>query len=208
MRSRERVAQPALRLGLILILIPALLTGCAPDDDEAPRTAPDWVEPAWMAQVRQQDEAFQAAMIACYAEYGLEAVRSVGGGNVGFLNLADESGQIPRSIEERLEAASADCNVRVPVPEYKSSVFDDAAYRRMIELLECIAAQGFETPDPPSLEAWLESGANAASAWNPYTEMFAGSTVSDTTQEERRRLMETCPQSLPSYYVEAPDPRD
>lgn len=137
-----------------------------------------------------------------------EAVRSVGGGNVGFLNLADESGQIPRSIEERLQAASADCNVRVPVPEYKSSVFGDAAYRRMIELLECIAAQGFETPDPPSLEAWLESGANAASAWNPYTEMFAGSTVSDTTQEERRRLMETCPQSLPSYYVEAPDPRD
>lgn len=99
-----------------------------------------------MAQVRQADEEFQAAMISCYAEFGLEGVRGIGGGTVLMANLADETGQISAGVQARVDAAAEECNARVPLPEHQAWAFDGAAYQRMIELRECIVARGFEVP--------------------------------------------------------------
>ncbi|ACZ30615.1 hypothetical protein Xcel_1587 [Xylanimonas cellulosilytica DSM 15894] len=159
-----------------------------------------------MAQVRQADEEFQSAMIACYAEFGLESVRSIGGGTVGMVNLIDETGQVPAGVQARVDAAAAECNARVPLPEHQSWAFDGAAYQRMIELRECIVAHGFEVPEAPSEEAWKDS--EPASAWNPYEAMLGGARGASTTQDEVAALMTACPQPGPSYYSLAPTSDD
>ncbi|ACZ32174.1 hypothetical protein Xcel_3174 [Xylanimonas cellulosilytica DSM 15894] len=155
-----------------------------------------------MAQVRQADEEFQSAMIACYSEFGLEAVRSIGGGSVGFLDLGGGTGQIPAGVQARVEAAAAECNARVPSTDYREWAFDGAAYGRMIELRECIMSHGFEVPEAPSEDTWTDT--EPTSAWNPYDAMFSSGGAPKFTQGEVAELMEACPQSGPSYYVLAP----
>lgn len=155
-----------------------------------------------MAQVRQQDDAYQAAMISCYAEYGLTAVRTIGGGSVGFVDLADDSGQMPPGVEAVVEKASADCNERVPAPEHRSSGLDHAAYQRMLDLRRCIVAHGYDVAEPPSEQTWQD--ADPGSAWNPYTAAFGGGSGEQVSQDELRSLMTACPQPGPSYYVVAP----
>lgn len=155
-----------------------------------------------MAQVRQQDDAYAAAIESCYAEYGLEATRIIGGA-VGFVDLMDEDGQMPPGVEDVLEAAAEDCNSRVPLPEHRSSrTLDDALYQRVIESRECIVAHGYDVPEPPSAETWKDSDPNLA--WTPYLAMFDGSGPT-IPQDELRSLMDACPQSGPTFYAEVPD---
>jgi hypothetical protein len=157
-----------------------------------------------MAQVRQQDEAYASAMISCYAEYGLDATQIIGGA-VGFVDLADDNGQLPPGLEEVLETASEDCNARVPLPDHRGSrTLDDASYQRVLELRECIIAHGYEVPEAPSEDTWKDSAPYLA--WNPYVAMFDGSPL--MAQDELRSLMEACPQSGPNFYVEVPTDRD
>ncbi len=191
---------------LAVVLGAVALTGCAAPGS-GDQAAPGWDEPGWMAQVREQDEAYQSAMISCYAEYGLEAARSIGGGGVGFVNLADDSGQMPPGVADVLETASADCNARVPLPDHRASqTFDDASYQRLLELRACIAAHGYDVPEAPSAETWKDS--EPSTAWNPYSAMFAGTSGTPISQDELRSLMAACPQSGPSYYIEAPTDGD
>jgi len=206
---RHRLGRGSAKPVLLLVVGLVALSGCAasPDDSvPAPsrhgelEAAPGWVEPGWMTQVRQDDEQYQTASIACYAEYGLTAVKSIGGGSVGFLDLADETGQVPPAVEAVLDEASADCNERVPLPEHHASTADDAAYARMIDLRECIVAYGYDVPEAPSAATWKDS--SLSNIWNPYSAMFADG--SSLPQAELRSLMAACPQSGPGYYVEAP----
>ena len=157
-----------------------------------------------MAQVRQQDEAFQSAMIACFAEYGLEATRQIGGGDVGIHFTSDDGSipEIPPGVQAIIDEAAEDCNARVPLPDHHASkTLDGAAYERMIDLRECIVAQGYDVPEPPSAEVWIDSGLMAA--FNPYVATLMGPSAIRVPQDELRSLMEACPQSGPNYYSEA-----
>ena len=154
-----------------------------------------------MTQVRQQDEEFQSAMIACYAEFGLTGVRTIGGGGVGFLDLADDSGQIPPAVQGVLDEASAECNARVPLAEHRSAVANDEAYARLLDLRDCIIAYGYDVPEPPSAATWKDSP--LSSIWNPYSAMFSGG--NSLPQDELQSLMTACPQSGPGAYAEAPN---
>jgi hypothetical protein len=110
---------------------------------------------------------------------------------------------MPPGVEEVLEAASEDCNSRIPLPDHQGSkALDSVAYDRLVELRACIVAHGYEVPEPPSEETWKDSSPNAA--WNPYEATFRGPSGTRVSQDELRRLMEACPQSGPNYYVEAP----
>lgn len=103
-----------------------------------------------------------------------------------------------------MDAASEDCNVRVPLPDHRGqSSLDDAAYERLVDLRECLLAQGYDVPEPPSAEAWKDS--SLESAWNPYEAMFGGPAGQQIPQDELRSLMVACPQSGPTYYAEVPD---
>ena len=154
-----------------------------------------------MAQVRQEDEAFQSAMIACYAEYGLEGVRLIGGGSVGFLDLPTDP-----ATQQVAEAAAADCNERVPLPARRQGpkLFDDEHYQRMLDTRSCIVAHGFEVPEAPSAQTWKDS--DVATAWNPYGVLFDGPSGQPISMHDLSALMDACPQSGPNYYTWAPVP--
>lgn len=207
MRMTHAGAPEVGRAGLALALAFGLLAlgGCAaPDDGEV---AAEWEEPGWMAQVRQQDEAYQSAMIACFAEYGLEGTRQIGGG-VGFHFTTDDGSipEIPPGVQEIIDAASEDCNARVSPPDHWSSVLDEASYERLIDLRECIVAQGYDVPEPPSAQVWIDSGLEAA--FNPYAVLLDGSSGFRIPEDELRSLMEACPQSGPNFYAVAPTDGD
>ncbi len=185
----------SLRRGLIgpAVTLSVALAGCTAG---AGGPTAGWVEPGWMALVRQENERFQSGQIACYAEFGLTPVRAMGG-SVGFVNLPEDA-----ATQALLEEASAVCNERVPLPAHSvDKTLDDAAYGRMVELRECIVAHGFELPEPPSAATWKDSGLEYA--WNPYQPLIdAGSSV--ISQKELFALDQACPQPGPNFYARAP----
>jgi len=145
-----------------------------------------------MAQVRQANEVYQSGQIACYAEYGLTAVKSMGGG-VGFWNVPDD----PAS-QALLETASADCNARVPLSDYQNDkTLTAAAYGRMLDTRDCIIAHGYSVPEPPSLEVWMDSDP-WYSAWNPYSKLEGAYGM---TQNDLDGLDQACPQAGPNFTV-------
>ena len=151
-----------------------------------------------MAQVRQQNEEFQSGQIACYAEYGLTAVRVMGGG-VGFVNLPPDE-----ATDALLDLASADCNVRVPLPGYKQDqTLTDAAYGRMLELRACIIAHGYGLPEAPSAETWKDSSP-VYEAWNPYWALIGPDASVSLKQADLFALEEACPQPGPNFQALAP----
>jgi len=143
-----------------------------------------------MAQVRQENEEYQAGQIACYAEYGFTAVASMGG-EVGFWNVPNDA-----ATQELLDAAAADCNARVPSPSYQNDkTLTAAAYGRMLDTRACIIAHGYDVPEAPSLETWMDSDP-WYEAWNPYTYLQPGSKI---TQDEVDALDQACPQPGPNF---------
>jgi hypothetical protein len=192
----SRVLPAAVSLAVVL----TVSGGCASADnglqeETAAGQSPSagWTEPGWMAQVRQEDEIYQAGMMACYAEYGLSPVTSMGGG-VGFVNLPDDE-----ATSALMDKASADCNARIPLPSHTvNKALDDAAYQKMLDTRACIVAHGYEVPDPPSAETWKDSP--MFDAWNPY-QFLTSSAVPDS---ELFALDIACPQAGPNTYVRAP----
>lgn len=178
------------------------LTACAVTDDGL-EPAEGWTEPGWMAKARQQEDAYAQGMISCYAEYGLEATRILGGAVV-ILSETDNGEDLSDGSDERLDLAATDCNSRISVPDHRTTkTLDDASYQRVLEVRECIVAHGHEAPEPPSLQTWKDS--SPMSAWNPYVEMFGGPDGASITQEDLRSLLTACPQSGPTFYTEVPD---
>lgn len=160
-----------------------------------------------MAQVRQQDEEYQSAMLNCYAEHGLKGTKASGAGNVGLRNVFDANGQWLPGMQELVEATAKDCNARVPAPDHYHSGLDDASYQRMLDVRACIIAHGYDVPEPPTAEAWKDSSPSE-SAWNPYEATFGRASGVSVSFSEVRSLMDACPQSGPSFYVEVPNTDD
>ena len=84
---------------LALVLALGALAACTASDP-GPEPPEGWTEPGWMAEVRQAEEEYVEATLACYREHGVEGTRIPGAG-VGFLNKTDEHGQLPPGLEER-----------------------------------------------------------------------------------------------------------
>jgi len=162
-----------------------------------PTVNPTWVEPGWIAQVRQANEEYQAGQIACYAEYGLTPVKATGG-EVLFENLPNDPG-----TQALLETAGVDCNARVPLPAFKNDkTMDAAAYGRMLDTRNCIIAHGYTVPEPPSMETWIDSG--PSSAWNPYS--YVSSSSTDAGLSALAALDQACPQPGPNFIASSLSP--
>lgn len=167
----------------------ALLGGCS-GSAPAPEVSA-YVEPGWMAQARQQVEEYQSAMLACLAEHGVQGIVAIGG-PVATGGVTDADGNLPAGVQELQEAASKDCNGRVALPALWSAPADDAAYQRMLQVRECVLAQGYEVGEAPSEETWKEQAASGT-AWSAYQELI-GPGVTRIPDADLRALMEACPQ--------------
>lgn len=198
-----REARPGTMVLAIAVVVGLVgLAGCSATG-EPDKTVPEWVEPGWMAQVRQQNEEHNNAMIVCFAEYGIRVVAMIGAPGVVFSSPTDDDGQPPPGAEDVLLAAADDCNARNPLPDHlKVQVFDDAAYEKMQDVRACLIVHGYDVPEPPSLETWKDS--DLMTGWNPYIVTFSGAVGAQITEDELRSLNEACPQSGPNFYVSTP----
>lgn len=161
-----------------------VLAGCG-SRVEASQGQP-WVEPAWMSALRLELEEYQAAALACFAGYGVNAQVSIGGAVIMW-GVLDEDGLEPAEMRALESLALASCDEQVPFPATWESSRDLAAFERQLDVRNCLAYHGVETAEPPSPEVWLEQEA----AWSPYLD----DNVLALSIEDRRELLNLCPQS-------------
>ena len=176
----------SLALGLLFSI-----SGCAGGEAEVDVSSL-WVEPGWMAQARQAEEERVTAMVSCLEGFGVNAEPSLWGGEVSIvLEHIDEHGNLPPGAAELASLAFAECNARVPLPQLwlDWGQPDEAAYQRVLDVRDCLATQGIETPSPPSFEVWREQ----EFPWGPYNYLFEGERM--FSDDELLALFAACPQS-------------
>lgn len=174
------------------------LTGCS--DSAQPVGA--YVEPGWMAQVRQDVERYTSEMLACLDEFGVTGIVAIGGRVAGG-GITDDKGNLPPGVRELQEKAFAECNARVEPPSAWGAPADAAAYARMLDVRACLIAQGRELPEAPSEEAWIEQAATGL-PWNPY-QVLVDPEAPRIPDAELAALMQTCPQSGQGQVVQVPE---
>lgn len=136
-------------------------------------------------------EEYAAVMVPCLTEQGIPA-RELPDGGISFDDVRPEQARLQREAMYR-------CSVRFPTHPLFTEPLDEAQLGRLYDYLvedltECLQDEGYATPPPPSLEAFIDSYSDLeARVWSPYP-------VDDPRledQEEWARLNQTCPQ-LPS----------
>lgn len=134
---------------------------------------------------------YAAVMVPCLTEQGIPAT-PLGDGGISFGDIEPEQGQLQREGMYR-------CSARFPVHPLFADPLDEDQLRRLYEYLvddlaPCLEREGYSTPPPPSLEAFMSSYSDPdADVWSPYP-------VEDSRLEEESewyRLNEVCPQIPP-----------
>ncbi len=132
---------------------------------------------------------FGEVMVECYMGQGIPARLSTDGGV-----LVDE---IPTEQTTLQREAAYRCWVRFPThPRYEEPLSREqlrVLYEYKVgELTECLEAEGFEVPPPPTVEVFI------ASYENPDTPMWDPYPGTDPRARERwEQLNQVCPQSPP-----------
>ncbi|MDR0481865.1 MAG: hypothetical protein LBH13_01690 [Cellulomonadaceae bacterium] len=147
-----------------------------------------------MARARQESEEYDRQWEACLSEFGVESVTMVGGGVAMNIATDDDGNQLPGQ-EELVHVASEACEDRIERPASLDGTNTPEAYAKTLEVRACVIAHGFELPEPPSQEVWIE---HDESAWNPFT-VLMDPTITPTDQQPTREQLEeltvTCPQA-------------
>ena len=172
--------------------------GCA-SGPEDPWGDVAWEDPGWMAQARQEVEEFQNAMMSCLAERGVRGIVTFGAvvGVGGPFDPAD----LPPGTEVQMATAQQDCLEIVPQPSVWTTPADAAAYQRTLEVRECLIAHGFEIPEPPAMEVWVEMEI----PWNPWATVFSLPQDAIPDDDALRELISVCPQSGHGLHVAIPE---
>ena len=106
-------------------------------------------------------DAVAAAMIACMRDQGWP-VEPIGNNGISFALVPVEQNQAVQIDQER-------CSVGLNLPEYgtPSAIDIEDVYSFWVDILKpCYEAEGHHIPDPPSLEAFVESYPNVD--WAPW----------------------------------------
>jgi hypothetical protein len=147
-----------------------------------------------MARARQESDEYDRSLTACFTEFGVESFPIVGGG-VATGTTLDADGNYPPGQEELINTALEECDKRVQPPVSRASSLTPEAYAKTLEVRACVIAHGFELPEPPTLDVWLEQ---EEFAWNPYTVLMDPTITPKDRQPTRQQLEEltiTCPQA-------------
>jgi len=143
---------------------------------------PDWVEPLWMEQARQELARYQGEMMDCLAEYGVVGVPRIGSDRVLVDAMpTDSEGNLDREAMRVNDAARQNCNDRVARPAHMpqapafASVRTPETYERMLDVRECLIAHGWDVREAPAFEAWALS----PMPWNPWANQISWLQIED-----------------------------
>ena len=167
-------------------VVSLLLAGCAADVT-ASNSGTGWVEPAWMSQMRQEQEIFERSMTSCFDQHGVESRIALGGG-VTTPGPVDDSAE----VLSHLYAVWMECHEQIGLPSMWLMAPDEEAYSMMLDVRECIMYFGFEVDEPPAFAVWAEQ----VHPWNPMASL-----IHTLPTEELAPVMDTCLQVGPGRII-------
>lgn len=176
------------------LLCGVAMAGCV-SETSAEDVARDYVPPSWMAEVRAQDEEYMTSMIECLKGQGVE-----GSGNSGWVGgfvASDESFQPLPGAKEITDAALETCGAIVPEQEWRSLPLG-IEYDRMLDVRKCLIVEGYDLPEAPSREAWIDDPTLYDPHWIINQPNDAGQSLSST---EVDRLNAVCTPSSQKFTV-------
>lgn len=169
------------------------LSACASQGHDSDETLPTYTPPAWMAEVRAQNEEYANAGVACLAAHGVEGTAD--NGTFGISYGPQSQGALTHMTDEEADALLTECSESLSLPDYVNNSADEE-YDRVLDLRECVIAQGYDMPDAPSREVWTEQWEWTRDAWVPYYHEMTldpdGLERHKVTVEEMNRLQSIC----------------
>lgn len=172
-----------------------LLAGCSSEPHDA-RSASTYVAPAWMAEYRQQVEAYQVEMSNCIREMGaMPSAAPLGG--VYSLAITEEDGVVPPEVEALMDESQRVCQDRIPGPSVLDPDVTRETYQMVLDVRECVLAQGYLVEDAPSWEKWEQTINSGTFGWTPYRELSDKEQISS---EDLSDLINICHQAPHARY--------
>ncbi|WP_099332688.1 hypothetical protein [Actinomyces minihominis] len=157
-----------------------------------------------MATARQQVEESRLAMLSCLETQGVAAPDALSSqvraaitstGMVGVSTPTDSEGKTDPAQAALAEAASEYCSGQVTEPGLLTGAVNEEMYQRVLDTRACLIDQGYEIPEAPSAQVWIDS-VTGASAYSPYVVFSDRSSAYyvEVSWEELSRLNSVCPQ--------------
>ena len=118
----------------------------------------------------------------CYTRSGYPASEDPPGSGVVSYRGPNAPDFVTSTAKQRCDAESL---LRFPDPPPPETRGDwETIYRRVLDTAACLEAEGHNVPDPPTLDAFIDSDGD----WDPYL------AVDDVSNDEWNRLLGVCPQ--------------
>lgn len=178
---------------------------CASSDAGEPSVG--YVEPSWMAEFRQQKDDHQREWMSCLESQGIAGTSAgsdalhyeiLSDGSVAVSTPVDDQGNTDPALLALANDASEVCAESVGTLRVLSELGDEAAYGRMLDTRACLINEGYDIPEAPSQEVWMESVSSGSSdSFNPYSVFIptSSSYIAGVSFEELSRLNQVCPQT-------------
>ena len=183
----------------------SLVAACSSGSDAPAATA--YAAPAWFAQQAQEREQARVALQTCLDGKGWSVtVNEFGGASEPFSDDAEMTRYHADMVDCRASAGLSD---QAPTQQQA-----EQAYRGALDTAACLRAQGFEVPDAPSEQSWVEAFLTASSdaataggtaeagddnvtssqVWSPYGELVAAAQDDQAQLTKISDAEKTCPQ--------------
>lgn len=120
-----------------------------------------------MLETLQAHERLDRAVAACMGERGLPYAQAEVDGSASY-----SADGVPPAQVERLQAAAYECwEESEPLAGFVDYP-TGTVYDQSVETWECLAAQGYDLPDPPSKASWVEGFDAGEEVWAPYMDLY------------------------------------
>ncbi|AEI13386.1 hypothetical protein [Cellulomonas gilvus] len=177
MDNRTRQARLVARRWMLGgVLVVGAVHGLSACTGETPQAQAQWSPPAWFAEQARESEESRLGYQRCMDDKGWDRTMMAGGGSEEpFVFGKDED----RSELERFDADVEECRIELGYPAPHEPTADELGvqYDAEQDVAACLEHLGFDIPEPPSREAWVEAlisgredGASAE-VWSPYGEL-------------------------------------
>jgi hypothetical protein len=162
---------------LVALLSVAVLAGCAPDASTGAGERPDsFTDNPW-------DD-----VVTCLEEAGYPGFIADSGGITAPPGSSDDEEQF-----KLLLAAEAQCADEAGF--YSGPIPDDELprlYALELEEIECLQGLGYETPEPPSLQTYIDDY-SSGTPWEAAFELYFSLPLSDQTEDALNHINTVCP---------------